>query len=44
MTKGLLILLAIFCTLVGLLVWAKSQPAVASAHVLHNIHMADIVV
>ena len=31
MIKGLLVLLAVFCVLVALLVWAKSRPAVASA-------------
>ena len=31
MTKGLLLLLAVFCVLVGLLVWAKSRPAPLSA-------------
>lgn len=30
MIKGLLFLLAIFCTLVGLLVFAKSRPAPSS--------------
>lgn len=31
MIKGLLMLLAVFCVLVALLVWAKSRPAVATA-------------
>ncbi|TDT76868.1 hypothetical protein BDE40_0140 [Litoreibacter halocynthiae] len=33
MTKGLLLLLAVFCVLVGLLVWAKSRPAPLSASI-----------
>lgn len=36
--KGLLILLAVFCTLVGLLVLAKSRPAAAHGANVLTIH------
>lgn len=34
MIKGLLVLLAVFCVLIALLVWAKSRPATGSASLM----------
>lgn len=33
MIKGLLVLLAVLCLLMGLLIWAKSRPAPVTAYI-----------
>ncbi|SFR41315.1 hypothetical protein [Litoreibacter janthinus] len=40
MIKGLLVLLAVFCVLVALLVWAKSRPATARATLVAPVTLA----
>ncbi|PTX57043.1 hypothetical protein C8N43_1708 [Litoreibacter ponti] len=43
MIKGLLVLLAVFCVLMGLLIWAKSRPG-PGADLLRDFHPAVMVV